>query len=200
MAADEFGLALRGLRLECRGNGVDVVSVHLVAVEAEASVSVNYVTEAHHLLDLAVYLKAVVVEDDREVVELVVAGRHCGLPYQPLLRFAVAGYGVDMIVFPQMLRGQRHSSGHGHTLSEGAGVGVNSRSFEHVGVSLKVRVDLAEIPQILSREEAEIGQNRVLRRAGMSLRQHDPVAIRCVRIPRVNVCDVVIQRHHQLNA
>ena len=71
---------------------------HLVHGEVEGPQLVGQRLEAHVLGEEALGLDLVVVDDEDEVVELVVAGRHEGLPDRALVALAVAQEHVDHAV------------------------------------------------------------------------------------------------------
>ena len=70
------------------------------------------------LLDGAIDLQAVVVDDQAEVIERVVARKHSGLPHLALLNLAVAQQGIGAIDIAPMLSGKRHSHGSGDALAK----------------------------------------------------------------------------------
>ena len=61
------------------------------------------------LLDGTVDLQAVVVDDHTEVIELLVAGKHGGLPDLALLALAIAQQGVRAISIAPVLGGNGHA-------------------------------------------------------------------------------------------
>ena len=70
----------------------------VVDVEVEGAQLVGQRLEAHVLGEEALGLDLVVVDDEDEVVELVVAGGHEGLPHRALVALAVAHEHVDHAV------------------------------------------------------------------------------------------------------
>ena len=140
------------------------------------------------------------VENNGEVIELIMGGGHCGLPYLPLLALAVADHGVYLIALAAVLCGHSHAYSDGHALTEGAGAGVNTGGLVLVGVPLQVASELAQSHKLLLREEALVRQHRVERGAAMTLAQDETVTIRHLRIGRVNVHHVIIQRDQLVDA
>ncbi|VVC01839.1 Uncharacterised protein [uncultured archaeon] len=94
------GLALCFLRfLECSDERFHAVAVADYYVPAKGMVFLINRVDAHDILHRAVDLQLVLVHYANEVVELVVRGGHCGLPYLPFLLLAVAHYAINAIVF-----------------------------------------------------------------------------------------------------
>src|SRR5579885_442218 len=75
-----------------------VMAVHLMHLPAEGAPFVRKRLDAHHLLDLAVELKAVAVDDGDEIASLVMGGGHGGGPDLTFLHLAVAEENVDIEV------------------------------------------------------------------------------------------------------
>ena len=63
------------------------------------------------LLECAVKLQVIVVNNKREVIKLVVAGKHSSLPDLALFDFAVAQQCVDAVVLVELLASQCHTNG-----------------------------------------------------------------------------------------
>ena len=142
---------------------------------------------AHDLVDGAVDLKAVVVHDGAEIVQLVVGGEHQGLPDLTLLDLAVPQQGVDPAGLAHPPGGKGHSGGAGDPLTQGAGGHVHSGHGVHVGVSLKVAVDVPQGGQVVHREEAPVCQGGVEPRGGVALGQDEPVPVLPLGIFRVHI-------------
>ena len=70
------------------------------------------------LLDGAIYLEVVVVHDEAEVVQLVVAGEHGRLPHLPLLDLPVAQQAIDAVGVTPVLGGQCHAHGRRDSLAQ----------------------------------------------------------------------------------
>ena len=96
------------------------------------------------LLDGAVDLQAVVVNNEHKVVELVVAGEHRGLPHLTLFDLAVAQQDVRAISVAPVLGGKCHANASRDALTEGTGGHVNTRRVIHVGMTLQMAADVAQ--------------------------------------------------------
>lgn len=79
------------------------MTVDLIEIKAEGAELGGQVAQTHDLVVAAIDLQAVVVDDDSQVVQLIVVGRHEGLPDLALLTLAVAQNGIDLGVLLQLL-------------------------------------------------------------------------------------------------
>ena len=198
--SQQMNFGLPGLCGRRRGDGVDIVPVHGDSVKAEGGKLRADVAEGHDVVVPAVYLQAVMVENNGEVIELIMGGGHCGLPYLTLLALAVADHGVHLIALAAVLCGHSHAYGDGYTLTERAGAGIDAGSFILVRMPLQVTSELTQSHKLLLREEALVCQHRVKRGAAMPLAQNETVSIRHLRMGGVYVHYVIIQRDQLVNA
>ena len=150
------------------------------------------------LLDGPVDLQAVVVDDDAEVVEVMVAGEHGRLPDLPLLDLAIAEKGVDAPRPAERLGGEGHAHGGGHALAEAAGGHVDARGVVHVGVPLKTGPDVAQGRELLLGEEAPLGENRVEAGRAVALGEDEAVTPIPRGVGRVDVHLLEVQVGHDV--
>src|SRR5436190_2429805 len=131
----------------------------------------------HDLLDRAVELDLVVVEDDDQLFGLVLAGRHRGLPHLPRLRLAVAEQAEDAPPVAVQAARERHAERERKPLAEGAGGGLDPGERHAVGVTLEAAPELAERRELGDRELAGLGQRRVHDRHPVALGDDEAVAL-----------------------
>ena len=130
---------------------------------------------------------------------MILGSGHGGLPDLTLGDLAVAQQGIDTVVLLRQLACQRHADGSGDALAQGAGGHVDALDVTHVGVAGVMALDGAEELQILLREEAAQGQHRVQSRRAVALGQHKAVAVRVLRVGRVDMHDVEVQRREDVH-
>ena len=127
------------------------------------------------------------VDDQAEVVQLLVAREHGGLPDLALLDLAVTKQAVGAIGIAPVLGGERHAHGSRDALAQGAGGHVDARGIVHVGVALKVAADMAQGLEVLLGEEATLGEGRIQRGSAVALGEHEAVAVGATRVCRIDV-------------
>src|SRR3989338_677008 len=116
---------------------VVIVSIDFGHVPAEGLELVQHGHDIHDVFDGSINLELVPVQDGHEVVQLVVRGRHGGLPNLSLLALAVAQHAVHPPRLLVEFGGQCHAHGHGQALSKGSRAGLDSRAFQEVGMPLQ---------------------------------------------------------------
>jgi hypothetical protein len=72
-------------------------------------------------------------------------------------------------------------------------------SIPGVRVALKVRSDLAQPHQVVSREVAVLGESCVLDRGRVALGEHEAVALRPLRVRWIVAKDPVVERGHDVS-
>ena len=132
---------------------------------------------ADDLVDGSVDLQTVVVNDDTEVVQLVVGGKHECFPNLTLLAFTVTDDGIDTVILLVNLCAERHTASGGNALTQGAGGHIYTGGLFHVGMTLQMGIGLAEGFQILNGEIALFGQSGVQNGGGVTFGEHHAVAV-----------------------
>ena len=140
------------------------------------------------------------VDDHAEVVELLVAGKHGGLPDLALLALAVAQQGVGAIVVAPVLGGNGHTHGGGDALAERTGGHVDARGVVHVGMALQVAADVAQRLQVLLGEEPALGEHGVQTRRAVALGKHKAITVGLAGIGRVDVHFLKVQIGHDVGS
>ena len=79
------------------------------------------IAKTHDFIVCSVDLQSVVVEDNRQVVQLVMRCSHACFPHETFLAFAVADDRIYMAFSAGMSGTQRHTDGNRYSLSEGTG-------------------------------------------------------------------------------
>ena len=167
---DRRGLALYGLCLVKRGlDLLKVVSVDLDHLKAECLKLFVKRFDSRHVLNSAVDLQTVLVNDHNEVVELVVRSKHCRLPNLAFLYLAVAENCICAIVFVVKLCRERHSARRRYALSERACAHINAGCTLHIRVTLEHSADMAEHRELLPVKKSLERQNGVKAGAAVTL-------------------------------
>ena len=104
-----------------------VVTAGAQDVPAEAGVLFGERLNLHHILDQAVDLQAVAVDDGDDVVETEVAGLHRRLPHLAFLLFAIAHQAEDLVPLTGRARCKRHAHRNAQPLPKRAGGDFNTR-------------------------------------------------------------------------
>ncbi len=167
---------------------------HVVDGQVEGAQLVGQRLEAHVLGQEALGEDLVVVDDEDDVVQLVVAGRHEGLPDGALVALAVAHEHVDhavAVVRSAEPHAQRASHGDARDLAQGAAADLDPGRLRGVGVRLQARAPHAVVLQALHLEVVEQRHDRVDSGTGVALREVEDVAHRPVRIGGVEAQHVV---------
>ena len=143
----------------------------------------------------------VAVQHHAQVRKAVVGGKHKGLPAFALFHLAIAQNGVNVHGRAGVLCAQCHAAGGGDALTQTAGGHIHAGHAVHVGVALQAAADLAQGLELLHREEAPLCQRCVQRRGGMTLGQHQTVAVGHLGLGRVYVQFLKVQiRQHVCDA
>ena len=92
---------------------------------------------AHHIFAQTVDLQAVPVNDHAQVIQVVLVGKHHGLPNLALLDLTVAQKGVHPnIILAQELGALGHTAGGADALTQRAGAHIHAGHRVHIGVTL----------------------------------------------------------------
>ena len=169
-----------------------VVAQHVPAIAAVALGHVLGERQGGVALDRDV----VVVVEARQPAEAEVPGDRRRLPRDALLQVAVGADAVRAVVDDlvpgavvasgQHALGQRHADRVPEALPERPGGRLDARRVVHLRVARRLRPPLPERLQIVDRQVvAGQVQRGVLEDAGVARRQHEPVAVRPVRVARV---------------
>jgi hypothetical protein len=129
------------------------------------------------VVDVPRLLGPVAVEDQREVVDPVVAGVHDRLPHLTLFGLAVADDDVDPEVTPIDARRERVAEPYRQPLPQRAGRGFDAGETAHVGVSLERRAELPQCLQVVNGEVPGLGQGGVEARGPVALGQDETIPI-----------------------
>ena len=151
------------------------------------------------LIERLVDLQAVDIDDGAEIVQMILRSGHGGFPDLALSDLTVAQQGIDTVVLLCKLSGQSHADCGGDALAQRAGGHVDALDMTHVGMAGVMALDGAEELQILLREEAAQGQHRVQSRRAVAFGQHKAVAVRILRVGRVDLHDVEVQRREDVH-
>ena len=180
---------------------VKVVAVDGDHIEVEGAQLIFQRGAVHDSLGGAIDLQMVAVQHHAQVRKAVVGGKHKGLPAFALFHLAIAQNGVNVHGRAGVLCAQRHAAGGGDALTQTAGGHIHAGHTVHVGVTLQAAADLTQGLELFHREEAPLCQRCVQRRGGMTLGQHQTVAVGHPGLGRVDVQFLKVQiRQHVCDA
>ena len=124
------------------------------------------------------------VDDGAEVVQLVVRGRVGRFPDRAFGNLAVAEQDVGAIGRADAPRVQRDADGRADALAERAGGDVDEGQPRR-RMPFEIRFELAQLHQLLAREEPGLGPGRIEDRRRMPLRQDEAIVVGILRILRI---------------
>ena len=111
--------------------------------------------------DRSVYLKSVEVNEDAEVIELVMSGKHSRLPDLTLFRLAVAENGIHTVILIGNLAGKSHAASGGNSEAERACRHIDAGRMLHIGVTLKETLCIAEAFQLRNIKISSVRKSRI---------------------------------------
>ena len=122
-------------------------------------------------------------------------------PALPLVQLAVTDDAEDPIRPPGQPVRECHTARNGDPLPQRTGGSIHAARFQAVRVAGQTRAVLVQRAQFFNREVALNRQGAVERRACMTFRQHKVIALRPVRIRRVDLHHGAVQHrqgfHHR---
>ncbi len=101
-------------------------------------------------------LEAVVVDDQRQIVEAELGGGHDGFQLEPSCILAVARQHEGAVGGARKLGGLGHADGNGQAVAERAGVGLDTRNLVAVRVAVEARHGLQEGGDFLFRKKPRL--------------------------------------------
>ena len=156
-------------------NLVKIMAVNVDHVEIEGfQLPVNGIGRAD-LLYIPVDLQAIVVNDQHQVVQPAVAGKHGCLPDLSLLNLTVSCQGIHPVIGMIQLPCQSHAYSCRKALAQGSAGHIHAGNMLHIRMPLQIRAHMPQRGQILHREEAPVRQRGIKPRRHMPLGQHKPV-------------------------
>ena len=187
-AMNTFGLSVTVSKCASASRSTrEVVAVAAPHFPAEGAELLLERAEIADRRDRRVGLELVVIDDHRDVGELLVGHRLQRLPDLPFLQLAVAGHHDDAAAAAGVAVGARHAVGLRDAHAERAGVGRDERRAD-VGMARQA-VQLAQLRQQIEAELLDRDQQRIERRRVVALRREIDVgvfavAVRIVQRPR----------------
>ena len=176
------------------------MAVDLVHLPAEGLPLVAQRFHADHVVDLAVELVAVAVDDGDQARQLVVRGEQRRFPHLPFLHLAIAQHHEHVEVSLAHAAAQGHAGAVGERVADGAGTEIDARHLGHVGVVAQRAAQAGVAVQQFMRDEAMVDQHREQPHRGVALAHQEAVAVRPGRLARPQPHHVVIQRGKDLGA
>ena len=188
------GLAFDALgSIQCSFDLLEVVAIDCLHMEAEALQLLLVRIGAHNICHIAVDLQAVVVDDDAQVVQLVVACKHAGLPNLTFLSLAVAQQSIDTVGLTLDLGSQCHAAGGGNTLTQRTGGHIHAGDRIHIGVALQVAANLTQLQQVLHGEETAVCQSGIQAGCAVTLGQNETIPVLPLGVCRIHIQFLIIQ-------
>ena len=148
---------------------MDVVSVSFNNMQLKRPQLVRKRFDRIDLFCHAVALNAVQIDNNTQIIQPVIPGKHKGFPDLSFLNLAVPEQRIDAMRFMLEFCGKRHADGCGNTLSERARTHVHARNVFSVGMSLQTGAERSECAQFLCRKKPAHGQRAIIGGRGMSL-------------------------------
>ena len=124
------------------------------------------------------------VDDPAQVIEFVIDGRVGRFPDRPFRHLAVAEEHIGAVVGTDPARVQRGADRGADALTERPGRDIDERQSRR-RMPFEIRADLTKLQQLFAREQSRFRPRGIQNRRGVSLRQHEPVVVRILRILRV---------------
>ena len=174
------GLAFGGRGfLEGFADSDGIVTVELNGVPAEGAPFIGDGRDIHNVLDEAIELNAVVIDDGDDVIELVERAGHGGFPDLAFLNLAISEHAVRAGFAAIEAGNQPHADSEGEALAQGAGGGFEGMDEPDVGVALIDGAEFAEGVELVERRLgiAGLGHDGVEDRGGVTLRENEAIAI-----------------------
>lgn len=134
---------------EKRDECVDVVAVDFMHFPAERLELAGKRSARADVVDLAVDLQAVEVDDADKVAELLMGRERRGFPYLTLFAFTVTHQSEDAARKALQAQSGRKAGGDGETLAKRAGGHFDARAEIRIGMTLQTRTDLAQRLELL---------------------------------------------------
>ena len=124
------------------------------------------------------------VHHRNQVVQVVEARQRGRFPHRALGAFAVAEQDVGAVVQVVEPRAQRHADADAQALAQRAGRHVHERQARG-RMAFEVAAELAELEQVLHREQPGLGPGRVEQRRGVAFGEDEAVVVVVVGVLRV---------------
>ena len=176
----------------------------LKRLPAEGAELVRHGLDVVDVGHMAVDLQIVEVNDSNEVIELLVARKHRGLPVLALLHLAVteehkdaAGLGaVALSVEPEA---ERDTGADRKALAERTRADLHARAGVTVGVALQAAAHLTKRRDLVVRKVAELDEERVERRRRVTLGEDEAVTLGVIGVGRIHTEEAgVEERRHDI--
>ena len=157
--------------------------------------------DVHDVLHEAVQLDAVVVHDGHQVVHLVERADHGRFPDLAFLNLAVAQHHEGARRAAVQPRRQRHAEAERQALAQRTGGGFQAGDEAHVGMALEDAAELAQRVQLVLRRigVAALRHHAVEHRRRMALGEDEAVAVRPLRVRRIDPHVIEVQFDHDFD-
>src|SRR5882757_58926 len=171
---------------------VYVVAVALGNAKAEARPLVGQRLHVLDLEDAAGRLDLVVVDDRRQVGQVVLVGAGGRFPHRALVDLPVTHQHIDLAVAAGHARRQRHADADGKSMPKRARTGLDAR-HDSFRMASEERIEMAKAVEFGHVEKPSVRQDGVERQAAVSLAQDEPVALAPAWFGRVVAKEVVVE-------
>ena len=159
---------------------------HLYVKPERAELLVNRFRTAD-LFDRAVDLQAVVVHDQAQVIQLLMACEHRGLPNLTFFDLAVAEHGIHAVILAVELSGERDPAGSGNALSKRSGAHINTGDRLHIRMALKQRTQMTQALELLRGKIAALRKGGVQAGAAVALGEDKAVPVGIMGIAGIDI-------------
>ena len=137
--------------------------------------------------DRAVDLQVVVVNDHAQVVQFVESCEHGSFPDLAFFDLTVSEECIHSPCLVRKLCGKRHSDRRADALSQRSRTHIRTRNFLHTRMALQIRSQMAQSRKILYRKISPVCKRTVKTRRSMAFGKDKSVAVRFLRVLRVDV-------------
>ena len=164
-------------RLIQRGKDLhDIIAIrHINGLKAEGGELCCDVPNIHYVLVPTIDLKAVVIHQDRQIIQPVVGGSLGGLPHQAFRQLSATAERIDPDALAVQFGAQRHAHGGGDALPQRAGGGIHAGALLSIRVALQEAVQLAQLLQLCGIKVPPFRKDRVECGSCMTLGEDEAV-------------------------
>ena len=156
--------------------------------------------EIQHVLRGPRLLEAVLIDDGRQIGELVFLGGRDRFPDLALTHLAVTHHHVGVSIETVEPTGQSVSDTERQSLAERSGGGLHRVESLHVRMALERAAEFSQGHDLLEAVVARLAQRRIQHRHRMTLAEDKAIALRVARVGLV-VAEIAteVERRHHLN-
>src|ERR1017187_720067 len=177
----------------------EVVAVNFDHFPAKATIALVQRLDVHHVLDPAVNLQTVAVNDGHQIVEFEVRCLHDRFPDIAFLLLAVAHDAEHRMLAAVEFASQSHADRNAETLSQRSAGDFDARQLQAVRMSLEWRIKLAQSNNVFDGKVSGEGEAKIQSGGFMPGRPDDAIAFVPIRIVGIVVGDLQVQGRNDVH-